>query len=155
MKGKDDMNAPQTMEEYGALLQERGVKPTAMRLLVYRELCKADRPLSLKDMEERMVTADRSTIFRALTLLLGHHLVHGLEDGSGALKGEMHSRGQASAFPLHRLPEDLLPVWHCHPGRCVARGLHDGLCQLRHQGGLPRLLCCLLQDGRQVGLFRT
>ena len=38
MKAKDDMNAPQTMEDYGALLQERGAKPTAMRLLVYREL---------------------------------------------------------------------------------------------------------------------
>lgn len=77
------------MEDYEHKLSERGVKPTAMRLLVYQELDKARHPLSLKDLEERMVTADRSTIFRTLTLLLQHHLVHGIEDGSGALKYEI------------------------------------------------------------------
>lgn len=77
------------MEDYEHRLTERGVRPTAMRLLVYKELDKARHPLSLKDLEERMVTADRSTIFRTLTLLLQHHLVHGIEDGSGALKYEI------------------------------------------------------------------
>lgn len=76
------------MTDYEQKLTERGVKPTAMRLLVYQELHKARHPLSLKELEERMVTADRSTIFRTLTLLLQHHLVHGIEDGSGALKYE-------------------------------------------------------------------
>ena len=77
------------MEDYEHRLTERGVRPTAMRLLVYQELDKARHPLSLKELEERMVTADRSTIFRTLTLLLQHHLVHGIEDGSGALKYEI------------------------------------------------------------------
>lgn len=67
----------------------QGVKPTAMRLLVYRELERSARPLSLKELEERMPTADRSTIFRTLTLFLQHHLIHGIEDGSGALRYEM------------------------------------------------------------------
>ena len=75
-----------TIEDH---LAARGVKPTAMRLLVYRELDRARRPLSLRELEERMVTAERSTIFRTLTLLLQHHLVHGIEDGSGALKYEV------------------------------------------------------------------
>jgi len=70
-------------------LEHRGVKPTAMRLLVFQELEKAVRPLSLKELEERMVTAERSTIFRALTLLLQHHLIHGIEDGSGSLRYEI------------------------------------------------------------------
>lgn len=70
-------------------MEQRGVKPTAMRLLVFQELAKAVRPLSLKELEERMVTADRSTIFRTLTLLLQHHLVHGIEDGSGSLRYEV------------------------------------------------------------------
>jgi Fur family ferric uptake transcriptional regulator len=60
-----------------------------MRILVYEQLAHARRPLSLREIEEWMVTADRSTIFRALTLLLKHHLVHGIEDGSGALKYEI------------------------------------------------------------------
>ena len=66
-----------------------GVKPTAMRLLVYRELERSQRPLSLKEMEERMPNAERSTIFRTLTLFLEHHLIHGIEDGSGALRYEL------------------------------------------------------------------
>ena len=70
-------------------LKQRGVKLTAMRLLVYEELAKAIRPLSLRELEERMQTAERSTIFRTLTLLLDHHLIHAIEDGSGSLRYEI------------------------------------------------------------------
>ncbi len=70
-------------------MEQMGVKPTAMRLLVYRELERSQRPLSLKEMEERMPNAERSTIFRTLTLFLEHHLIHGIEDGSGALRYEL------------------------------------------------------------------
>lgn len=69
-------------------MEHRGVKPTAMRLLVYRELERSTRPLSLKELEERMPTAERSTIFRALSVFLEHHLVHGIEDGGGAMRYE-------------------------------------------------------------------
>ncbi len=69
-------------------LVHHGVRPTAMRLLVMRELMQARRPLSLRELEDRMPTAERSTIFRTLTLLLNHHLVHPIEDGSGALRYE-------------------------------------------------------------------
>ena len=72
-------------------LEHRGVKLTAMRLLVYEELEKARRPLSLRELEDRMPTAERSTIFRTLTLLLEHHLVHAIEDGSGSLRYEICS----------------------------------------------------------------
>ena len=84
---KSDHNTTDTdlLEER---LLARGVKPTAMRLWVFRELEGAHHPLSLRELEERMVTAERSTIFRTLTLLLQHHLVHGIEDGSGAMKYE-------------------------------------------------------------------
>ena len=71
------------------ILSQRGVRPTAMRILVFEQWQKAHCPLSLRELEERMVTADRSTIFRTLTLLLKHHLVHAIEDGSGALRYEM------------------------------------------------------------------
>ena len=77
------------MTEAEARLEHRGVKLTAMRLLVYEELERARRPLSLRELEERMPTAERSTIFRTLTILLQHHLVHGIEDGSGALRYEV------------------------------------------------------------------
>ncbi len=75
-------------KEIEQILHECGVKPTAMRVWVYRTLMQCHHPISLKQMEERMVTADRSTIFRTLNLLLKHHLIHSIEDGSGSIKYE-------------------------------------------------------------------
>ena len=60
-----------------------------MRLLVFQELERTRRPLSLRDLEDRMPTAERSTIFRTLTLLLQHHAIHAIEDGSGSLRYEL------------------------------------------------------------------
>ena len=62
------------MEE--TLLRERGIRPTAVRLLVVRILAEADAPLSLAEIEAMLDTAPKSTIFRALTLFQTHRLVH-------------------------------------------------------------------------------
>lgn len=82
---KQDMHS----EELEARMTSRGVKPTAVRLLVFAELRRASRPLSMSELEDRLQTVDKSTIFRALTLFLEHHLIHSIEDGSGAVKYEM------------------------------------------------------------------
>ena len=71
---------------YLDLLARRDIKPTAIRLLVLKELALADRAFSLLDLEDRLVTVDKSTLFRTLTLFLGHHLIHAIDDGSGSLK---------------------------------------------------------------------
>ena len=44
------------------------------------------RAFSLADLEEELDTVDKSTLFRTLTLFLAHHLVHGIDDGTGSLK---------------------------------------------------------------------
>ena len=49
------------------LLSQHGVKPTPNRLLVARELSSAGRPLSLMELEGRLETVDKSSIFRTLT----------------------------------------------------------------------------------------
>lgn len=74
--------------DFADRLERRGVKATAMRCLVYRSLYNARNPLSLREVEDLLVTGERSTIFRTLTLLVKHGLVHAIEDGSGALKYE-------------------------------------------------------------------
>ena len=81
-------NTEMVTNEIETRLEHHGVKPTAMRLLVCQELEKARRPLSLRELEDCMPTAERSTIFRTLTLLLQHHLIHAIEDGSGSLRYE-------------------------------------------------------------------
>lgn len=70
-------------EEFLAL---RGIKPTAVRILVLGALERADCALSLTDLEARLRTVDKSSIFRSLTLFLAHHLVHCVDDGTGMLK---------------------------------------------------------------------
>ena len=68
------------------ILEQSNIKPTAVRRLVLDALHKAECALSLTDLEARLGTVDKSSIFRTLTLFLSHHLIHGIEDGSGQLK---------------------------------------------------------------------
>lgn len=70
-------------------LKTKNVRPTAMRLLVLQALMESKGPVSLADLEGRLGTVDRSTIFRAVLLFEQHHLVHAFEDGSGSLKYEL------------------------------------------------------------------
>lgn len=73
-------------ENLEQLLLEKDIKPTATRLLVVRAMLEADCALSLTNLEARLTTVDKSTIFRALTLFLEHHLIHAVSDGSGQTK---------------------------------------------------------------------
>lgn len=70
-------------------LDSKGIRPTAVRLLVAQVLAEATSPLSLADIETVLDTAPKSTIFRALNIFLEHRLVHCFEDGSGSLKYEL------------------------------------------------------------------
>ncbi len=67
-------------------LEARDIRPTALRLLILRTMEEFPSAFSLGDLEDALPTVDRSTLFRTLTLFLGHHLIHGIDDGSGSLK---------------------------------------------------------------------
>ena len=67
-------------------LSARGIKPTAMRLLILRTMLHTSQAVSLLDLVDMLETADKSTVSRTLSLFLSHHLVHSIDDGSGALK---------------------------------------------------------------------
>lgn len=67
-------------------LQRAGVRPTAVRLLIYRLMLKASHPLSSLDIETILETVDRSTISRTLTIFIEHDLIHPIDDGSGSVK---------------------------------------------------------------------
>lgn len=70
-------------------LEAKGIKPTANRILVLKTLAKESNPLSLSNLERLMVSMDKSSIFRALTLFLEHDVVHAFEDGRGILNYEL------------------------------------------------------------------
>lgn len=79
----------ETNEIYAERLEKKGVKPTAVRILVLKAMMEASCAVSLIELETMLATVDRSTIFRTLNLFLAHHLVHDIEDGSGSLKYEV------------------------------------------------------------------
>ena len=71
------------------LLEEHGIKPTANRIVVVKELAKSLRPVTLAELESRILTIDKSNIFRALTLFREHCLVHVIEGGSEGVRYEL------------------------------------------------------------------
>ena len=70
-------------------LEHKGIKATANRILVYRELLRSHRPMSLTDLDDAMASMDKSSIFRVLTLFLQHDVVHSFSDGRGVVNYEL------------------------------------------------------------------
>lgn len=70
-------------ETITSLLMAHGVRPTSGRILVARALDEANRPLTMSELEDKLVTMDKSGIFRALTLFRDHHLVHAIDSAEG------------------------------------------------------------------------
>ena len=83
-------------------LEHKGVKATANRILVYRELMASRRPLSLSDLDDSMASMDKSSIFRVLALFLQHDVVHTFSDGRGVLNYELcDSDGECDMHDSH------------------------------------------------------
>ena len=76
-------------EQCVSFLTEHGIKPTANRIVIAETLASADCPMSVKELEYRILSIDKSNIFRTLMLFKEHHLVHVIEDGDGGLKYEL------------------------------------------------------------------
>lgn len=70
-------------------LESKGIRPTANRILVMKTLIGEQNPQSLSNLERKMVSMDKSSIFRTLTLFLEHDVVHAFEDGRDVLCYEL------------------------------------------------------------------
>lgn len=71
------------------LLRAHGIRPTANRILIVRTLMSAERPMSLSELEYKILTIDKSSIFRALTIFRDRHMVHVIEDGGDGVRYEL------------------------------------------------------------------
>lgn len=72
---------------YEQELSEAGIRITAVRLLVWRTLREEmTDAFSLSDVQDKLYTVDKSTIFRTLTLFAECDLLHTIDDGSGMQK---------------------------------------------------------------------
>lgn len=84
------------------ILEEAGIRPTASRLLIYEALSKEKDTFSLRSLEEKLESIDKSVIFRTLTLFREHRLIHSVDDGSGSLKYCLcHNHGHCRSEERH------------------------------------------------------
>lgn len=74
------------MKETETYLEAHGIKPTAVRILVWDKVQQQSETFSLHDMEQWMPQMDRSSIFRALKLFAVHDMLHIIDDGTGQQK---------------------------------------------------------------------
>ncbi len=87
---KSKMTASESVHiQIEGLLKSREIKPTANRILVYRELMKAKNPVSLSDLDTLLYPMDTASIFRVLDIFSKKDVVHVIEDGSRSIKYEL------------------------------------------------------------------
>lgn len=74
------------MNEYEKRMIERGIKPTAVRLLILKAMLQQNQAFSLSDLEMVLDTVDKSTLSRTIHLFHEKILIHSIDDGSGSIK---------------------------------------------------------------------
>lgn len=101
------------------LLLNKGVNPTAMRLLVLRALSGKGAALGVSELEAALVPADRVTVYRTLKTFLAHGVAHQVDDGSGVLKYALCA--EACEAEGHRDSHAHFHCTVCGETRCLER----------------------------------
>ena len=81
------------MTEIEKRLNDHNVRPTAMRILIYKYLAQQEIAKALLDVENAFAKAERSTIFRTLKTFEENGIVHQIDDGSGITKYALCEQG--------------------------------------------------------------
>lgn len=74
------------MEILEQILETRKIQPTAMRILVLKELQNSEHAVSLTELENLFEQADKTTLYRTLKTFEKNKLVHSIDDGTGSVK---------------------------------------------------------------------
>ena len=83
------------------LLEAHGIKPTSNRILVVKALAAEEAPSSISDLERRLLSVDKSCVFRCLMVFREHHFVHSVEDGDGQVRYELCHRHGDTDDDMH------------------------------------------------------
>jgi Fur family ferric uptake transcriptional regulator len=67
-------------------LNQRKIKPTAMRELVLKVLTEQKNAINLSELEHKFDKVDRVTLYRTLKTFEGNKLIHSIDDGTGSVK---------------------------------------------------------------------
>ena len=96
----------QTIEE---LLESKGVRITAMRLLISKFLAGKKVAVTLSDIENAFAKVDRTTLYRTLKTFEEKAIVHQIDDGTGITKYAMCEEGCNC-----EMEQDLHLHFHCN-----------------------------------------
>lgn len=122
------------------MFERQGVKPTANRTIIFEVLSGAQRPLSLKEIEEKVFPIDKSGVFRTLSVFKEHHLIHVIDGAENGVRYELcyhhddHDDDQHLHFYCERckttycletpVPEVVLPEgFEAHSGNYMIKGI--------------------------------
>ena len=72
--------------DFDKRLKQKGIRPTAMRILVLKYLLEQHHAVSLNDIEAAMSRTDRITLYRTLKTFQEKGMVHQVDDGTDASK---------------------------------------------------------------------
>ncbi|HEA23737.1 MAG TPA: transcriptional repressor [Pricia antarctica] len=96
------------MTEIEKTLKKNSVRPTAMRILIYKYMAKKKIAVVLTDIENAFAKAERTTLYRTLKTFEEKGIVHQIEDGTGISKYALCEPG------CHcELDRDLHLHFHC------------------------------------------
>ena len=74
------------MREIEETLESKGIRPTAMRILIYKYMVEKEIALALTDIENAFIKYDRTTLYRTLKTFEENGIVHQIDDGTGTAK---------------------------------------------------------------------
>ncbi|MGA8855400.1 MAG: transcriptional repressor [Christiangramia sp.] len=74
------------MKEIEKVLQDHQVRPTAIRLLMYKFLHERNVAVTLNDIETGFDKSERTTLYRTIKTFEKNGLVHQIDDGTGVAK---------------------------------------------------------------------
>ena len=81
------------MAQIEDFLESKGVRPTAMRLLVFKYLADRQAAATLSDVEASFSKAERTTLYRTLKTFEENSIVHQIDDGTGISKYALCEEG--------------------------------------------------------------
>ena len=97
------------MSEIEQTLKNKGLRPTAMRILIYKYLVEKDAAAALTDIENAFAKADRTTLYRTVKKFEEKSIVHQIDDGTGISKYALCEPGCNC-----ELEQDLQLHFHCN-----------------------------------------
>lgn len=97
------------MTEIEQTLVTNGVRPTAMRILIYKYMAHKEIAVALTDIESAFAKAERTTLYRTLKTFEEKGIVHQIDNGTGIAKYALCEKGCNC-----EIDQDLHLHFHCN-----------------------------------------